>query len=153
MPRRRPSALTRRRRNAFIAAAVALLASAASADDRAATVSWHVLGKVSLVKQGDRYVPAFPKELAALDKTQVKLQGFMMPLEPAAKQKRFLLSALPSDCGFCMASGPDQLVEVQAKQGLAYVLDPITVSGRFVLVRDDAGGLLYRLTDAVAVPK
>jgi hypothetical protein len=141
------------RRNAFVVAAIVLLASPASAGDRAAAVPWEVLGKVSLVKQGDRYVPAFPKELAALDKTQVKLQGFMMPLEPAAKQKRFLLSALPSDCGFCMASGPDQLVEVHAKQGLSYVLDPITVSGRFVLVSDDAGGLLYRLTDAVAVPK
>ena len=141
------------RRNALIAAAVVLLASPASGDPRSATVPWEVLGKVSLVKQGDRYVPAFPKELAALDKTQVKLQGFMMPLEPAAKQRRFLLSALPSDCGFCMASGPDQLVEVHAKQGLTYVLDPITVSGRFALVRDDEGGLLYRLTDAVAVSK
>ncbi|HZO01622.1 MAG TPA: DUF3299 domain-containing protein [Burkholderiales bacterium] len=141
------------RRIAFIAATAALFASSAPADERAAAVSWEALAKVSLVKQGDRYVPSFPKELAALDKTQVKLQGFMMPLEPAAKQKRFLLSALPSDCGFCMASGPDQLVEVHAKQGFTWVLDPITVSGRFVLVRDDAGGLLYRLTDAVAVPK
>ena len=141
------------RRNAFIAAAVVLLASSASADERVPVVPWEVLGKVSLVKQGDRYVPAFSKELAALDKKQVKLQGFMTPLEPAAKQKRFLLSALPSDCGFCMASGPDQLVEVQAKQGFTYVLDAITVSGRFILVSDDAAGLLYRLTDAVAVPK
>ena len=140
------------RRTACIAAAM-LFISSAPADERAAAVSWETLGKVALVKQGDRYVPSFPKELAALDKTQVKMQGFMMPLDHAAKQKRFLLSALPSDCGFCMASGPDQLVEVQAKQGFTYVLDPITVSGRFVLVRDDAGGLLYRLTDAVAVPK
>ena len=104
-------------------------------------------------KQSDRYVPAFPQELAALDKTQVKLTGFMIPLEPAAKQKRFLLSALPSECGFCIPGGADQLVEVHAKEGLSYVLDPITVSGKFVLMRDDAGGLLYRLTDAVAVPK
>jgi hypothetical protein len=141
------------RRIVFIAATAVLFSSPAPADERAAAISWETLAKVSLVKQGDRYAPSFPKELAALDKTQVKLQGFMMPLEPAAKQKRFLLSALPSDCGFCMASGPDQLVEVHAKQGFSYVLDAITVSGRFVLVRDDAGGLLYRLTDAVAVPR
>jgi uncharacterized protein len=136
-------------------AAVAMLVvfAAAAADDRGSVLPWEVLGKVGLVKQADRFVPVFPKELAALDKTQVKLQGFMMPLEPAAKQKRFLLTALPSDCGFCMSSGPDQIVEVHAKQGFAYVLDPITVSGRLVLLRDDAGGLLYRLTDAVAVPK
>src|SRR5688500_6426977 len=140
------------RRIAFTDATM-LFSSFATAEERAAAVSWEALAKVRLVKQGNRYVPSFPKELAALDKTQVKLQGFMMPLEPAAKQKRFLLSALPSDCGFCMASGPDQLVEVLAKQGFAYVLDAVTVSGRFVLVRDDAGGLLYRMTDAVAVPK
>lgn len=140
------------RRIAFTAA-MAVLCSYAAADERAAALSWEALANVRLIKQGDRYVPSFPKELAALDKTQVKLQGFMMPLEAAAKQKRFLLSALPSDCGFCMASGPDQLVEVQARQGFTYVLDAVTVSGRFVLVRDDEGGLLYRLTDAVAVSK
>jgi hypothetical protein len=142
------------RKYALITAAAALLASlSASADDTAAAVAWETLGKVSLVKQKDRYVPEFPKELAALDKAHVKLKGFMMPLEAATKQKRFLLSAVPSECGFCVPGGPDQLVEVQARQGVAYVLDPITVSGKFVLVRDDAGGLLYRLTDAVAVPK
>jgi len=42
---------------------------------------------------------------------------------------------------------------VQAKTAVKYVLDPIVVSGRFVLVHDDAGGLLYRLTDAIAVEK
>jgi hypothetical protein len=131
----------------------AVLLAPASALSEAAIVSWSTLGKVTLVKQKDRYVPEFSKELAALDKAQVTLKGFMMPLDAAAKQKRFLLSAVPSDCGFCMAAGPDQIVEVLARQGLEYVLDPVTVSGRFVLVRDDAGGLLYRLVDAVAVPK
>jgi|RhiMetdeSRZDD1v2_1073273.scaffolds.fasta_scaffold3168057_2 hypothetical protein len=86
------------RRSAFITATAIALASSASADERAASVPWPMLAKVSLLKQGDRYVPAFPKELAALDNTQVKLQGF-------------------------------------------------------VLMRDDAGGLLYRVTDAVAVSK
>jgi hypothetical protein len=136
----------------ILVAAAAVLAPASAFSD-AAIVPWETLGKVTLVKQKDRYVPEFSKELAALDKAQVKLKGFMMPLDAAARQKRFLLSAVPSDCGFCMAGGPDQIVEVLARQGLEYVLDPVTVSGRFVLVRDDAGGLLYRLVDAVAVPK
>lgn len=138
---------------AFIATAVLLAPAPLLADAGGATVPWETLAKVTLVKQKDRYVPEFPRELAALDKAQVKLKGFMMPLEAAAKQRRFLLSAVPSECGFCMPGGPDQIVEVQAKQGLEYVLDPITVVGKFILVRDDAGGLLYRLTDAVAVTK
>jgi hypothetical protein len=33
------------------------------------------------------------------------------------------------------------------------VSDPVVVSGTFVLVRDESGGLLYRLTDAVVIEK
>jgi len=140
-------------RGSALIAAVGLLALQAFADDRAAVVPWEALGKVTLVKNNDGYLPQFSKELIAMDKAQVKLKGFMMPLEPAATQKRFLLTAVPPECGFCLPGGPDQLVEVHAKQGVMYVLDPITVSGKLVLVRDDAGGLLYRLTDAVAILK
>jgi hypothetical protein len=116
-------------------------------------VSWEKFANVSVVKQHDRYVPQFPKEIAALDKKEVKLQGFMMPLEVGAKQKRFLLSAMPPECGFCLPGGPEQFVEVQAKSAVKYVLDPIVVSGTLALVHDDAGGLLYRLIEAVPVEK
>jgi hypothetical protein len=116
-------------------------------------VSWEKFANVSMVKQHDRYVPQFPKEIAALDKKEVKLQGFMMPLEVGAKQKRFLLSAMPPECGFCLPGGPEQFVEVQAKSAVKYVLDPIVVSGTLALVHDDAGGLLYRLIEAVPVEK
>jgi uncharacterized protein len=116
-------------------------------------VSWHALSQVTGVMQQGRYVPTFPKDIAALDNKEVKVEGFMMPLDMGAHQKRFLLTAVPSSCGFCLPGGAEQIVEVQARTPVKYVLDPVVVSGRFVLVHDDAGGLLYRLTDAVAVEK
>jgi hypothetical protein len=136
-----------------VASLLALHAAMAWADDKRPTLSWAVLGQAGIVKQQDRFVPQFPKEVVALDQKQVKLQGFMMPLDAAAKQQRFLLTAVPSDCGFCMPGGPEQLVEVQAKSGMKYVLDAIVVSGKLALLRDDANGLFYRLTEAVAVEK
>jgi hypothetical protein len=123
------------------------------AADPAGVVPWEKFANVNMVKHEQRYVPQFPKDIAALEKKEVKLQGFMMPLETGAKQKRFLLSAMPPECGFCLPGGPEQFVEVQAKSALKYVLDPIVVSGRLDLIRDDPGGLLYRLTDAVHVQK
>jgi hypothetical protein len=114
-------------------------------------VSWKTLEKVTPVKQKDRFVPQFAKDIEALDKKEVKLQGFMMPLDTGEKQKRFLLTSMPPSCAFCMPGGPDQLVEVQAKNPVKYGFDPIIVTGKFVVLKDDPMGLYYRLTDAVAV--
>jgi hypothetical protein len=66
-----------------------------------ASMSWEALGQAGIVKKGDRFVPQYPKDVAALDSKDVKLQGFMMPLEVGGAQKRFLLSAQPTDCGYC----------------------------------------------------
>src|SRR4030095_8244586 len=77
-------------------------------------VSWKMLADVTPVKQKDKFVPQFSKGIEALDKKEVKLQGFMMPLDTGEKQKRFLLVSLPPSCAFCLPGGPDQMVEVQA---------------------------------------
>ena len=113
-------------------------------------VSWKTLAEVTPVKQKDRFVPQFSKGIAALDQKEVKLQGFMMPLDMGEKQKRFLLVAMPPSCAFCLPGGPDQLVEVVAKNPVKYGFDPIVVSGKFVVLKDDPMGLYYRMTDAVA---
>jgi uncharacterized protein len=132
---------------------IALLAWAPLASAEPAKASWEALGMAGLVKKGDRFVPEFTKDLLALDKRDVKLQGFMIPLETAPAQKRFLLTAQPSGCSFCMPGGPETVVEVQMKAPLKYVLDAVTVTGKFTLMRDDASGLFYRLSDATASDK
>ena len=139
---------------ACIAAATLLVAlQSAVAEDKSVLVSWETLSKVSVTRQKDRYVPEFSKEIAALDKRQVKLKGFMLPLEQGLGQKRFLLSAQPPECAFCMPGTAEQFAEILAKTPVKYVTDPIIVSGTFVLVRDDSGGLLYRLSEAVMIEK
>ena len=116
-------------------------------------VSWKTLADVKTLKQKDRFIPDFGKSVSALDRKEVKLQGFMMPLEMGERQKRFLLVALPPSCAFCMPGGPEQVVEVRAKTPVKYGFDPIVISGRLALLRDDEMGLYYRLTDAAPVTR
>lgn len=112
-------------------------------------VSWKTLGEVKPVKQKDKFVPEFAKSVAALDKKEVKLQGFMMPLDMGEKQARFILTALPPSCSFCLPGGPEQMVEVQAKSPVKYGFEPILLTGKLAVLKDDPMGLYYRLTDAV----
>jgi len=119
--------------------------------ERAGVVSWKTLSRVEPVKKNGKMVPAFSTEILGLDHTDVKVQGFMIPLDIGDKQKRFLLSAVPPHCQFCLPAGPEEVVEVEAKSPVSYTFDPIVVGGKFSVVRDDATGVLYRMTGAVRV--
>ncbi|HVL75754.1 MAG TPA: DUF3299 domain-containing protein [Noviherbaspirillum sp.] len=112
-------------------------------------VSWNTLAKVKQVKSKDRILPEFSKEIAALNNQEVKIQGFMMPLEPGDRQKHFLLSVSPQSCSFCLPAGPEGVVEVKSKTPVKYTFDPVIVSGKLSVLKDDPMGLYYRLTDAV----
>jgi hypothetical protein len=143
-----------RRNYTFIAAAAVLLVSSlAPANEQGAVVSWEALAQVTVTKQKDRYVPEFSKQIVALDNREVRLRGFMLPLEQGARQKHFLLSAQPPECAFCMPGTAEQFAEVRTRTPVKYVTEPITLSGTFVLVRDESGGLLYRLNEATLVDK
>ena len=117
--------------------------------DRGDVVSWKLLAQVELVKVKDRYVPQFAAGVAALDAKEVKVQGFMMPLEMGDKQSHFILSAMPQDCAFCMPGGPEQLVEVRSKRPVTYGFEAIVLTGKLSVLKDDPTGVFYRLTDAV----
>ncbi len=114
-------------------------------------VSWTTLAKVKQVKSNDRILPAFTREIAALDNQEVKLQGFMMPLEPGEKQKHFLISVNPQTCAYCMPAGPEGIVEVLSTAPVKYSFEPIVLSGKMAVLKDDPTGLYYRLTGAVPV--
>jgi len=116
--------------------------------DRKDVVSWKLLAQVELVKMKDKYVAQFSSDVAALDKKEVKVQGFMMPLEMGDKQTHFILSAMPQSCAFCMPGGPEQLVEVRTKTPVKYTFDPVVLTGKLAVLKDDPTGVYYRLTDA-----
>ena len=119
--------------------------------ERAGVVSWKTLSHVEPVQKDGKMVAAFSVEILGLDRTDVKVQGFMIPLDIGEKQKRFLLSAVPPHCQFCLPAGPDEIVEIEARSPVAYTFDPIVVGGRFSVVKDDATGILYRMTGASRV--
>jgi len=119
--------------------------------ERAGVVSWRTLAQVSSVKQGNKMVPEFSKDILALDRKDTRVQGFMIPLDVGDKQKRFLITSVPPHCSFCLPAGPDSVVEVVAKTPVKYTFDPIVVAGRFSVLKDDSAGLLYRLSDATQV--
>jgi hypothetical protein len=113
--------------------------------------SWRTLGQVELVKQDRKLLPSFAQPVVALDGKNVRVQGFMMPLDIGDKQRRFLLVAAPPHCSYCLPAGPDAMIEVRAKTDVRYGFDAIALSGKLQLLKDDPAGLYYRLLDAVVV--
>jgi hypothetical protein len=117
--------------------------------DRNDVVSWKVLSQVELVKQKDRYVPQFAAAVVALDKKEVKVQGFIMPLQLGAQQSHFVLTAMPQTCAFCLPGGPESMVEVKSKTPVKYTFEPVVLTGKLEVLKDDPTGVFYRLTEAV----
>jgi len=116
--------------------------------DLPGVTSWNTLGKVKQKKVKNQILPEFAKEITALDKREIKVQGFMMPLEPGEKQKHFLISLNPQSCSYCLPAGPEGVVEVNAKTPVKYTFEPIVISGTMEILKDDPMGLYYRMNNA-----
>ncbi len=112
-------------------------------------VSWDTFARVKLVKQESRFVPQFEDAVMRLNGQRVKVQGFMLPLDQEPQQAHFILSANPTaNCFFCMPGGPESLIEVKSGKSVAFSYDPITVTGKLELLREDPMGMYYRIVDA-----
>lgn len=122
----------------------------ATAPTPAGTVAWELLQQARTVQKADKkFGPDFTPEIRALDKREVKVYGFMMPLDTARLQKRFILASFPPHCPFCMPGGPESMIEVLADKPVEFTYEPITVAGRMAVLDDDI--VYYRLTGARAV--
>ncbi len=110
-------------------------------------LTWELLSSVTTKAEKTKLTPVFPAKVLALDKRKVKVQGFMMPLEPGDKQHHFLLSSVPTSCNFCVPAGPEGLIEVRTKQAVRYSLEPVVVEGILAVLNDDPYGMYYRVTD------
>lgn len=109
-------------------------------------LTWEEL-TVEYVNENDQFVPAFPEGVQALAGQQVKIQGFMIPIDQSFEQQQFVLSAYPmADCYFCQPGGPDSMVEIQAEKPITFTYDPVLVEGTLEIVNDLETGMLYRLT-------
>jgi uncharacterized protein len=121
-------------------------------EDRDGVVSWKLLSSVQTKVEKNRVAPVFPDSVTAMNDKTVRVQGFMMPLEPGERQKHFLLSSVPTTCGFCVPAGPQGLIEVRSKVPVKYSIDAVVVEGKFAAVTNDPYGLFYRVTEATPAP-
>lgn len=116
-------------------------------------VSWDTLGQVKARTEGKRVIPEFAPAVRALDKQDIRLQGFMMPLVAGERHDHFLLTMRPPHCPFCLSLGPEFIIEVRTRAPIRHTYEPIVVSGRFAVLTDDPFGLYYRLTGAQLVAR
>ena len=115
-------------------------------------VPWSVLGAVGTRRVGKRLLPEFTPTIWAFNGTPVRIQGFMMPLEPGERHRRFLLASVPLTCAFCVPGGPESMLDVHTRSPVPYRMVGVVVQGVLQVLPDDAQGLYYRMTDAIVVP-
>jgi uncharacterized protein len=121
-------------------------------------VSWDVLGDLEIATEVHgplraTFTTSYGDAIEALDGQEVRLMGFLFPLEGGIEHARFLLTAWPPSCPFCLPAGPSQMVEVFCAEPIAYSEGAIVIAGRFELLHDDPSGLYYRLHDARLVER
>ena len=95
----------------------------------------------------------YSDEIKALDGQEVKLMGFLFPLAGGLEHERFLLTAWPPSCPFCLPAGPSQMVEVFCEQPVEFSEGAILMAGRFEVLKDDPSGMYYRMHDAELVER
>lgn len=118
---------------------------------RADVVAWSTLTDIRTTLDKRRIVPVYPPQVLALDGRKLRVQGFMMPLEPGERQRHFLLSSVPLTCAFCLPGGPESMVEVRTRQPVPYSMNAVVVEGVFHVLSADPSGLYYRMSGAAAV--
>ncbi len=99
-----------------------------------------------------KFEVVFSPEVKKLNNKEIKVAGFMMPIEQRESHKRFMLSAVPPGCPFCLPGGPNSIIEVFVKKPLKYSTDAIVLTGTMNLLKDDPSGFYYRMIEATAVP-
>jgi hypothetical protein len=98
-----------------------------------------------------KFEVVFSPDVKKLDNKSIKVAGFMMPIEQRETHKRFMLSAVPPGCPFCLPGGPNSIIEVFLKTPRKYTTDAIVVSGTMNLLKDDPSGFYYRMIEAAEV--
>jgi hypothetical protein len=92
-------------------------------------VDWRLLGDM------DYITGKSSGELKALDGKQIKIPGFMVPLEDSQKSvTEFLLVPSPQACIHVPAPPPNQMIYVKMKEGSDVAFGPIWVYGVLHLV-------------------
>lgn len=116
---------------------------------------WKTLAKITYKKEYDDFLgfkidkPVFSEEIKALNGKEVRVKGFIIPVEGYKGQKEFILSAFPySMCFFCGGAGPESVMDVSAIEPIEYSAETVTLTGKLYLNSNDVNELMYSLKDA-----
>lgn len=115
---------------------------------------WDELDNLDYVVNDGEWLIEFGDFVKGLEGKEVKITGFMMPLESSLEQTHFILSMLPLDgCQFCAPGTQAQFLEVKVKgdKGIRYTYDPIEIAGTFELIPDAPMGVYFLIKDAKEV--
>jgi hypothetical protein len=116
--------------------------------------SWSLLETAKLNDRTDKdgiiYTkPTFPAAIKALNGKQVKLAGWMMPLDNAKAQKHWVLLGYPPGCPFHFHALPNQFIEVRSAVPFPVNESEVhVITGTLELTGYDESGIFYRLKDA-----
>ncbi|MEL6738048.1 MAG: DUF3299 domain-containing protein [Pseudomonadota bacterium] len=114
-------------------------------------VSWKTLEATGETTRRDEqgYVlskPVFTPDVKKLEGKRIKVAGWMMPLDNASTQKRFVLLGYPPGCPFHFHAAPNQFIEVLADTPFETNETKVhTVSGVLELTGYNESGIFYRL--------
>ncbi len=117
--------------------------------------SWTLLQKTKLNDRTDPKTktiytkPIFPADVKALNGKQIKVAGWMTPLENGKSQKRWVMLGYPPGCPFHMHALPNQFIEVLSPAGVPVNETKVHImTGTLQLTGQNESGIFYRLVNA-----
>ena len=121
-------------------------------------VGWDVLGAMDVEVEvlgplRSVFHVDYTDAVKALDGQEVQVMGFLFPLEGGLRHARFLLTAWPPSCPFCLPAGPSQMVEVFCEEPVDFSEGAILMAGTLSVLEDDPSGMYYRMENARLVER
>ncbi|GLR18087.1 hypothetical protein [Portibacter lacus] len=120
--------------------------------------TWKTLGKITYKKEYDELmgfkvdVPVFSDDIKEMEGKEIKIKGYIIPVEGYKSHKEFIFSAYPyAMCFFCGGAGPETVMEVSAVEAVKYTAEQIEIQGKLQLNDSDVNRLMYILTDVKLV--
>jgi hypothetical protein len=120
-------------------------------------IDWKLLGQTKVIdiniKDENGFdvqyqKPEFSEAVKVLDKTKIRLRGYMFPLDSVEEQSQFLFGPFPLNCPFQYHVTPALVVEVHPIKDfpITFSYDPMTIEGDLELVPEDKEfSTFYRL--------
>ncbi|MEZ4850622.1 MAG: DUF3299 domain-containing protein [Bacteroidia bacterium] len=92
--------------------------------------------------------PHYPDELEKLDRKEVLIKGYIIPMDTEGKE--YVVSAFPnSSCFFCGNATKESVMELGlAEEGKRFKLDQVATFKGILVLNKGAYGLNYRLEEA-----